>query len=132
MKTIFDKIIEGTVPAHIIYQDDQTLAFLDYNPVTPGHCLVVPRQAVDHLDDCSEELYQAIFATVHRVSRLLKEKLGPERIGMVVHGYEIPHAHVHVLPIYHHDDLKFPKRPEARPDEAALAAVAQKLTGAES
>jgi len=110
--TIFSKIARGDVAAYILYEDADTMAFLDHNPVTKGHCLVIPKAQIDHLDDCDEILYAKIFATVHKVSKLLKARLGPERIALIVHGYEIPHAHVHVLPVYSHGDIKFPARPE--------------------
>jgi len=126
-RTIFQDIIEGIIPAEVIYEDDLTLVFLDHNPVTEGHALVVPKEPIDHLDACSPELYQAIFNTVHKTSRMLKASLGPERIGLVVHGYEVPHAHVHVLPVYKRGDLKLPKRPERVASKGELAKVAKKI-----
>lgn len=99
MATIFTKIINREIPAHIIYEDDRTIAFLDIRPVNPGHMLVVPKQEVDQLQDLDDELYQALMATVKKMSRLLKDKLKPSRVGLVVYGFDVPHAHVHLIPM---------------------------------
>ncbi len=117
----FDDIVSGKSTDRIFYEDTATIAFLDHNPVTKGHSLVIPKKTIDHLDDCGEALYLAIFKTVRIVSRLLKEKLHPERIILVVHGYDVPHAHVHVIPVYKKGDVQFGKRPEriVSPDELA-------------
>ncbi len=127
MPTIFSQIAEGTIPSHMIYGDDTTCAFLDINPVSEGHTLVIPRQEIDHLEDCPPELYVQIFGTVHKVSKRLKEIYKPERIGIIVHGFDVPHAHVHVIPIYHNGDVSFPDRLQAEPDNEKLALVANKL-----
>lgn len=111
-ENIFSRIITGEVQAAKVYEDDATLAFLDHNPVTRGHSLVIPKVQVDHLDECDEKVYLQIFSTVHKVSKLLKSRLKPDRIALVVHGYEIPHAHIHVIPVYQEGDIKFPQRPE--------------------
>jgi len=128
-ETIFSKIIAGDVPALILYEDDETMAFLDHNPVTKGHCLVVPKKAVDHIDECDEDLYKHIFATAHKVSKLLKVRLHPERIALIVHGYEVPHAHVHVVPVYHHGDVGFPKRPDKVVPRRELEKILDALLG---
>ncbi len=122
-ETAFTKIVSGQASAAIIYEDATTLAFLDHNPVTRGHCLVISKEPIDHLDDCSPELYASIFSTVQHVSKLQKARFKPERIALVVHGYEIPHAHVHVIPLYNHEDLKFPQRPEKILSKDELAEV---------
>lgn len=126
-KTIFSKIVDREIPAVIVYEDALTIAFLDHNPVTPGHLLVIPKAPINHLDDCPEDLYAAIFSTVRLLSRQLKQQLQPERIGLSVNGYDVPHAHVHIIPMYQRDDLKFPERPKEFPTPAELQAIADKL-----
>ncbi len=126
-KTIFSKIIDREIPAVIVYEDALTLAFLDHNPVTTGHLLVISKEPVDHLDDCSAELYAAIFDTVRLLSRQLKRQLQPQRVILVVHGYEIPHAHVHVIPAYTPSDAKFPERPHDFPSASELQAVGDRI-----
>lgn len=99
-KTIFSKIVDREIPAHIIYEDELTMAFLDIEPLTEGHTLVICKEPYDHIDDCPPELYAAIFATVQKVTKLLRARLDPIRVGLVVHGFEIPHAHVHLVPLF--------------------------------
>lgn len=122
-KTVFSKIVSKEKDVWIVYEDASTIAFLDQNPVTKGHCLVIPKEPVDHLDDCSEELYLKIFSTVQKVSKLLKHRLKPERIALVVHGYEIPHAHVHVIPVYKRGDVPFRERPDTMVSQQKLKVV---------
>jgi histidine triad (HIT) family protein len=125
-KNVFLQMIRGEIEFDKIYEDKMTLAFLDYNPLTVGHTLVIPKQEVDHLDDCSEETYLAIFKTVRKVSKHLRSKLHPIRIALVVHGLDIPHAHVHIVPLYTGDELNLANRKDPFPD-AELKKLAQKL-----
>ncbi|MEX0749030.1 MAG: HIT family protein [Candidatus Saccharimonadales bacterium] len=99
MSSIFTKIIQREIPAHIVYEDEMTLAFLDIRPVSEGHLLVVPKLEVDELQDLEPDMYQAVMTTVHKMARLLKEKLNPKRVGLVVYGFDVPHAHVHLIPM---------------------------------
>ena len=126
-KTIFSKIVDRQIPAVIVYEDDLTLAFLDHNPVTTGHLLVIPKEPIDHLDDCSSELYNAIFKTVRLMSRQLKQQLQPQRILLIVQGYEVPHAHVHLIPAYSESDAKFLERPIDFPSSAELQVIGDHL-----
>ncbi len=125
--SVFTKIVRGEIPADIIYEDELTMAFLDINPVTKGHTLVIPKQQIDQLDDCPPEIYAAIFNTVHKISKLLKTKLEPKRIVLVVFGFDVPHAHVHLIPAYSATDVKFPERQQREPDHDELAALANEL-----
>lgn len=109
-KTIFSKIVDREIPAHIIYEDKDTLAFLDIQPLTEGHTLVISKEPYDHIDDCPPELYAAIFKTVQTVTKLLRVRLSPKRVGLVAHGFDVPHAHVHVVPMYKGDELKLADR----------------------
>ncbi len=127
-ETVFSKFASGELPCDKIYEDDETLAFLDFNPVTKGHTLVIPKQAIDHLDDCPPELYAAVFETVRKVSARLRDKLGAKRIALVVHGLDIPHAHVHVVPLYTGKELKLARRSSPDPSQAeALTKLAKDL-----
>lgn len=127
-KLNFNDVITGKSTDRIFYEDKETIAFLDHNPVTKGHSLVIPRKIVDHLDECDSDLYQAIFKTVHKISKILKSKLHPERIVLVVHGYDVPHAHVHVIPVYAKGDVRFGKRPERVVSSSELIEVKTILT----
>ena len=98
MSSVFTKIIRGELPCYKIYEDDKTLAFLDIEPEAPGHTLVVPKVEVDRIYDLSDEDYQAVMATVKKLSRHFEDVLG-ERIMIKVVGIDVPHAHVHILPV---------------------------------
>lgn len=128
MASIFTKIINREVPAQIIYEDEQTIAFLDIRPVNPGHILVVPKQEVDQFQDLDEETYQAAMRTARKMAKLLKSKLGSARVGLVVYGFDVPHAHVHVIPMDEPGMIKLAHPPQPAGDEE-LQAMKQKLTG---
>ena len=125
--SVFSKIVKKELPAHIIYEDKNTLAFLDMNPVTKGHTLVITKQPIDHIDDCPPGLYRAVFDTVYKVSKHLKKELKPKRIAIVVHGFEIPHAHVHVVPMYKGNELHLANRSDKMLVHAKLSGVAKKI-----
>ena len=102
MSSIFTKIINGEIPCYKIYEDEKTMAFLDINPETPGHTLVVPKAEVDKIYELSDEDYTALMNTVKKLSahmeKVLGEKTSGERALMKVIGTDVPHAHVHLLP----------------------------------
>ncbi len=97
------------------------------HPLTRGHTLVLPKQQIDHLDDCPEELYEAIFHTVRVVSRQLKNRLHPLRIALVVHGLEVPHAHVHVIPLYTGEELTLADRSQRTMESVEIDELAKSL-----
>lgn len=126
--SIFTKIIKGEIPAHKIYEDDKTFAFLDIHPLRPGHTLVIPKQQIDHFDDMPEADYQAVFAAVQKVAKRLKQVLLPERVCVRIEGFDVPHAHVHVYPCNSPADFYGDRdRAQKEPDHEALAAMAEKL-----
>jgi histidine triad (HIT) family protein len=125
--SIFTKIIKGEIPCHKIYEDDKTLALLDVHPVQPGHILVVSKLQIDKLYELDDENYQALMATVKKVSERLQEILKPKRVGLHVEGFEVSHVHIHVLPINNGFKDFTPPDPSIAPDHAALAAMAKKL-----
>ena len=124
MSSIFTKIINREIPAHIIYEDDQTLAFLDINPVQPGHTLVVPKAEVDHLQDLSDEDYAAVMITTKMLMSHLKEQMGTDRVCLKVEGFDVPHAHIHLIPA--NSGAEFFARPSAA-DPHELQLLAEQL-----
>lgn len=108
MASIFTKIIAGEIPSHRIHEDDATYAFLDINPRQEGHTLVVPKREVDYLFDLPPDDYAALWESVRTVSAALKEATGCARVVVIVLGYEVPHAHVHLIPSNSLGDVPFP------------------------
>lgn len=104
MSSIFTKIINGEIPCYKIYEDEKTLAFLDIHPDTPGHTLVIPKVEVDKIYDLEDADYQALMATVKKLSQHMEQVLGARTLWKVV-GTDVPHAHVHLTPYdetWHH------------------------------
>ena len=116
--SIFTKIINGELPSYKIYEDELTYAFLNINPVQPGHILVVPRQQVDHLEDLEDEDYEAVMSTVKLLMQHMRDELQVERVCLRVEGFEIAHAHVHIIPCDTEADL-MAESYEAGEDELA-------------
>lgn len=97
MPSIFTKIIQGEIPCYKIYEDDKTFAFLDIHPESKGHVLVIPKNEVDKIYELSDEDYQALMATVKKLSQHMEKQLGARTLWKVV-GTDVPHAHVHLMP----------------------------------
>jgi histidine triad (HIT) family protein len=125
--SIFTKIIKGEIPCHKIFEDGQTLAFLDIHPAQPGHTLVIPKKQVEFLWDLDEKDFQTVMATAKKVARHLREVLGVPYIGVKVIGTDVPHTHIHLIPFTHPDEYHVQPDLHADPDHAALAAMAEKL-----
>jgi histidine triad (HIT) family protein len=121
MTTIFSKIIAGEVENYKIYEDDMTFVFLTLRPHAKGHMLIVPKIEVDHWDDVPEDYYRAMWDTARKMAKLLKEKFNPKRVGVMIQGFEIPHAHIHIVPINDVHDLDTSKTQDATPEELADA-----------
>lgn len=96
--SIFTRIIKGEIPAHKVYEDELTFAFLTIEPIHPGHTLVIPKRQVDKLWELPEQDYQAVMATCRKVANRIQEVLQPVRVGSHVIGIDVPHAHVHLFP----------------------------------
>ncbi len=120
MSSIFTKIIEGVIPSHRVYEDPSVYAFLDVNPRQPGHTLVVPKLEVDYLFDLPTDDYTALWKTVNTVAEGLKKVTGCARVVVIVLGYEVPHAHIHLIPSNNLTDIPFPPV-----DETARAGLAE-------
>jgi histidine triad (HIT) family protein len=100
MATLFTKIINGKIPCYKVAESSQHIAFLDINPIAEGHTLVVPKKEVDYLFDLSDELLSETMLFAKKIAAAIDTSLQPIRTGVIVEGLEVPHAHVHLVPIY--------------------------------
>lgn len=126
MPTIFSKIIKGEIPCHKIAEDENYLAFLDINPLVEGHTLVIPKKEMDYIFDLDDEAYNGLMAFAKKVAGPLKAAIPCKRLGVTVIGLEVPHAHVHLIPINIMDDMNF-SRPKMSPSKEELAETAEKI-----
>lgn len=99
MASIFSKIINGDIPSYKIAEDENNYAFLDINPLSKGHTLVVPKKEVDYIFDLDNESYNKLFAFAKKVSAAIEEVIECKRLGVVVYGLDVPHAHIHLIPL---------------------------------
>ena len=109
MSSIFTKIIKGEIPSYKIHENEQFFTFLDINPNSKGHTLVIPKKEVDKLFDLDKETYTALFEYTREIATALKKTVACNRIGMSVIGLEVPHAHVHLIPLNTMNDANFAK-----------------------
>lgn len=125
--SIFTKIIKGEIPSHKIYEDDRHLAFLTIQPFAPGHTLVVPKKQIDQIWDMTEEDYDDLMRVVYKLGLHIRSTLGKQRVGIAVKGFEVPHVHVHLVPMSRgeHVSLDVNGAPVAADDD--LSNMAQKL-----
>jgi diadenosine tetraphosphate (Ap4A) HIT family hydrolase len=107
MTTVFTKIIHGDFPGTFVWRDDQCVGFLSINPMAPGHVLVVPIEEIDHWIDASPELSGHLFSVAHVIGAAQQRAFACERVGLIVAGYEVPHAHIHVIPTSSMAELSF-------------------------
>lgn len=126
MSTIFTKIINGEIPSYKIAEDDRHYAFLDINPVAPGHVLVVPKKEVSYLFDLSDEDYLSLQLFAKKIALAMKKALPCERIGVTVIGLEVPHAHIHLVPISKEGDMNF-CRPKLMLDPKDMTDIAKSI-----
>ncbi len=126
MSTLFTQIIERKLPAHILAEDAHHIAFLDIFPLAEGHALVVPKKEVDYLFDLSDQDMAALMCFSKKVGNGLQKVIPCRRIAVVVEGLEVPHVHVHLIPIHQAGDL-CPKQPKTRASDQALESVARKV-----
>ena len=109
MATIFTRIVRGEIPSYKVAEDERFFAFLDINPLTKGHTLVVPKQETDYLFDLDDRTLADMIVFARRIARKLKEKIECKRVAVVVLGLEVPHAHIHLIPIQDEKDVDFHK-----------------------
>ena len=129
MPTIFSRIISGEIPSYKIAENEHFYAFLDIRPMAPGHTLVVPKQEVDVFFDLSDEIMTNIMPFCKEVAAAIEACVNCNRVGVTVMGLEVPHAHVHLIPINSMRDMSFEKEPIALSAEE-MAALATKIHGA--
>ena len=122
--SVFTKIIKGEIPAQKIYEDDKNVAFLTIEPIQPGHTLIVPKAQVDHLWELPDEDYLSLMMAVKKVALRIKDVIGKQRVGVKVEGFEVPHAHVHLVPI---DSIAEYNALPRTANRGELAKIAQKL-----
>lgn len=107
MASIFSRIVKGEIPCYKVAEDDQFLAFLDINPLTPGHTLVVPKKETDYIFDIDDHEFSALHLFSKRVAGAIEKSVKCKRIGVAVIGLEVAHAHIHLVPINEMGDLNF-------------------------
>jgi histidine triad (HIT) family protein len=129
MATPFTRIIKGEIPGRFVWRDERAVAFLTIAPMRPGHTLVVPIEEVDHWVDLDADLAGHLMQVARHVGRAQMQAFQPARIGMMIAGLEVPHAHLHVVPIQSEADLSF-ARADHSPDPAALDDAADRLRAA--
>ena len=130
MASIFSKIVAGEIPCYKVAESDECFAFLDINPVAVGHVLCIPKKEVDYIFDLNDELYGKLMMFSKTVADGLKKVCPCIKVGMAVVGIDVPHAHVHLIPLNSPADLNFSKHVKMSPDE--LSALAKKIAGAVS
>ena len=123
MATVFSKIVAGEIPCHKIAEDNEFFAFLDIHPVATGHTLVIPKEEVDYLFAIDDAKLGRMMAFAKRIARAQEQAIPCRRIGLTVIGLEVPHAHIHLVPITHESDMYF-DRPKGTPTNDELAATA--------
>jgi histidine triad (HIT) family protein len=129
MSTVFTKILTGEWSGHFVYRDDRCAAFLSINPIRPGHTLVVPVQEVAHWVDLDPDTNAHLMKVAQKVGKAQMSVFQPERIGMIIAGFEVPHTHLHVVPVSSEGQLSFAHAAQSV-DQAELAAIAARLSQA--
>lgn len=129
MASIFTKIINGEIPSYKIAEDEHYFAFLDINPLKKGHTLVIPKKEVDYLFDLDNDTLSGLMNFSKKVARALDQAVDCKRVGVVVLGMEVPHAHIHLIPLDHEGDASF-TNPKLKLSETEFQEIAEKIRGA--
>jgi histidine triad (HIT) family protein len=125
MASLFARIIKGEVPCHKILEDENYLAFLDIRPINPGHTLVIPKKEIDYIFDVDDKLLAGLFLFAKKTAGMIRKAVPCKKVGIMVAGLEVPHAHIHLVPIFDVGDLNFAKAKPTANEE--LAKVAEKI-----
>lgn len=123
MASIFSRIVAGEIPCHKVAETEDCLAFLDISPIAKGHVLCIPKKEVDYLFDLDDELYCKLQLFAKKVARGLKKTIPCVKIGVGVIGVDVPHAHIHLVPLYNGSELNFKNHIEMNADELATLAL---------
>ena len=128
MATIFSRIVAGEIPCHKVAEDEEFFAFLDINPVAKGHTLVIPKKEIDYLFDLDDALLGRMMAFAKRIARAQEAAIPCKRVGVAVMGLEVPHAHIHLIPITKESDMYFggEKLTISQEELASIAALIKK------
>ncbi|MCC5917723.1 MAG: HIT family protein [Cryomorphaceae bacterium] len=126
MTSIFTKIIRGEIPAHVIAQNEHAIAFMDIRPVQNGHVLVVPKLEVDKLFHLDENAFHALWDFARKIALAIEQTVPCNRVGITVYGLEVPHAHIHLIPINREGDMDF-RLANTNADHQKLAALAKEI-----
>ncbi|UII29395.1 HIT family protein [Fulvivirga maritima] len=129
MASIFTKIINREIPGHIVAEDDNFISFLDISPLVQGHCLVVPKKEVDYIFDLDDETLSGLNIFAKRVAKAVEKVVPCLRIGVAVIGVEVPHTHIHLVPLNAVGDINFAK-PKLSPSQEELTQMAEKIKAA--
>jgi len=124
--SIFSKIVSGEIPAHVVAETTEFLAFLDVNPLVMGHVLVIPKKEIDYIFDMDDESYFGITLFAKIVAKGVKEAFPCKKVGVAVIGLEVPHAHIHLIPMNNVSDMNFSKE-KLKPSQEELAEAAAKI-----
>ncbi len=107
MASVFTKIVIGEIPSYKIAESDECFAFLDINPLAKGHALVIPKKEIDYIFDLDDELYLTLFDFAKKVGKAIESVISCKRIGMIVFGLDVPHAHIHLIPVNKASEMSF-------------------------
>lgn len=127
MASIFSRIAAGEIPSYKVAEDENYFAFLDINPVHPGHVLVIPKKEVDYIFDLTDEEYTGLMLFAKRVAKALKKAIPCKKVGVTVIGLDVPHTHVHLVPMDKGDDMNFCAPKLTLPAEE-MAAIAKSIS----
>ena len=125
MPTLFTKIVKGEIPCHKILEDEDYLAFLDVRPINPGHTLVIPKKEIDYIFDVEDTLLSGLIVFAKKTARMIQKEISCKKVGMMVAGLEVPHVHIHLIPINGVLDLNFANAKPTPMEE--LAKVAERI-----
>ena len=129
MAGIFARIASGEIPSHKVAENEQFFAFLDINPLAKGHVLVIPKQEVDYIFDIDDEMYQDLWLFALKVAKAIKKVVPCIKVGVAVIGLEVPHAHIHLVPLNTMDDINF-SRPKLTFPAEEMKQLAEEIAAA--
>jgi len=126
MATIFSRIVKGEIPSYKVAESEDFYAFLDINPLARGHVLVIPKEEVDYIFDIEDELYKELFTFAKIVGKAIESVIPCKRMGIIVFGLDVPHAHIHLIPINKPSDMNF-ESPKLSLDKEEFEEIAAKI-----